>query len=213
MRCRLLRGARPRCGPSSVVARRTTVMPMTCITWEAPNSPRIWNGDRLFSRSWRAPPIQRSRVIAGRAQWMQRLEAVRPMILTSLAHQRRDPYWQHGSVCEDIGAIACPVMLVGGWSDPYHNAVFRLLRNLKTPRLGIVGPWGHNYPHISIPGPGHRLSVGDASMVDHWLKDMDTGIMNEPILRAYIQDWIAPAVTTTYGQGGGLARLPGRATI
>ena len=31
-------------------------------------------------------------------------------------HQWRDAYWKHGSVCEDYGAIQCPVFAVGGWS-------------------------------------------------------------------------------------------------
>jgi len=128
-----------------------------------------------------------------RSLWMQRLEAVTPMVATSLAHQRRDAYWRHGSVCEDIGAIACPVMAVGGWADGYTNAVFRLLRDLKSPRLGIVGPWGHKYPHIGVPGPAIDFLGEMLRWWDHWLKGIDTAIMQEPMLRAYVQEWIAPA--------------------
>jgi len=128
-----------------------------------------------------------------RSSWMQRLEAVTPMVVNSLAHQRRDAYWRHGSVCEDIGAIACPVMAVGGWADGYTNAVFRLLRDLKSPRLGIVGPWGHKYPHIGVPGPAIDFLGEMLRWWDHWLKGIDTKIMQEPMLRAYVQEWIVPA--------------------
>lgn len=149
-------------------------------------------GSTFFSIMARAPDP----LVVGeewRALWMQRLEAVTPMLATSLAHQRRDAYWRHGSVCEDIGAIGCPVMAVGGWSDGYSNAVFRLLRDLKSPRLGIVGPWGHKYPHLGVPGPAIGFLTEMLRWWDWWLKDIDTGIMREPMLRAYVQDWIAPA--------------------
>jgi putative CocE/NonD family hydrolase len=130
---------------------------------------------------------------AWRSMWQQRLEALTPMVSTSLAHQRRDAYWRHGSVCEDMAAIACPVLAVGGWSDGYSNAVFRLLRDLKCPRLGIVGPWGHKYPHLGVPGPAIAFLTELLRWWDRWLKGIETGIMQEPMLRAYIEDWIRPA--------------------
>ena len=60
------------------------------------------------------------------AMWRQRLEVVRPWIVGWLHHQRRDEFWKHGSVCEDYGAIQCPVYLIGGWADGYSNPVPRL---------------------------------------------------------------------------------------
>ena len=50
-----------------------------------------------------------------------------------MQHQRRDDYWQHGSVCEDYGAIKCAVYAIGGWADGYSNAIPRLLAGLKLP--------------------------------------------------------------------------------
>jgi putative CocE/NonD family hydrolase len=146
----------------------------------------------FFSMMARAPDP----LIVGdswRVQWLQRLEAVTPMVTTALRHQRRDAYWQHGSVGEDIGAITCGVMAVGGWADGYSNAVFRLLESLQSPRLGIVGPWGHKWPHLGTPGPAIGFLTEMLRWWDYWLKDIDTAIMQEPQLRAYVQDWIAPA--------------------
>ena len=125
--------------------------------------------------------------------WLERLEAVTPAFGTWLQHQRRDDYWRHGLVCEDMGQITCAVFAIGGWADGYSNAVFRLLRDLKSPRLGIVGPWGHKYPHEGIPGPAIGFLTEALRWWDHWLKGADTGIMAEPMLRAYVQDSIAPA--------------------
>ncbi len=82
-----------------------------------------------------------------REMWLERLEHSGLWLETWLRHQRRDAYWKHGSVCEDFGAIQCPVYAVSGWADGYCNAVFRLLKGLKVPRKGLVGPWAHKYPH------------------------------------------------------------------
>jgi hypothetical protein len=128
-----------------------------------------------------------------REMWQARLEAVSPVYHTWFDHQHRDAYWRHGSVCEDFAAIACPVMAIGGWADGYTNPVFRLLAGLKVPRLGIVGPWGHKYPHFGVPGPAIGFLQEAVRWWDHWLKDRDTGIMQEPMLRAYLQDPVRPA--------------------
>jgi putative CocE/NonD family hydrolase len=149
-------------------------------------------GSTFFSLMARAPDPD----VVGdgwRRQWQERLEALKPFVHTWLEHQRRDGFWKHGSVCEDITAIACPVMAVGGWSDGYSNAIFRLLRDLKVPRLGIVGPWGHKYPQLGVPGPTIDFLAESRRWWDHWLKGIDTGIMQEPTLRAYLQHWIPPA--------------------
>ncbi len=136
-----------------------------------------------------------------RARWLERLEAISPMIATSLAHQRRDTYWRHGSVCEQIDAIGCPVLAVGGWADGYTNTVFRLLENLKVPRLGIVGPWGHKYPHLGVPGPAIGFIQEMRRWWDQWLKGKDTGIMSEPLLRVFIENWAAPKATPDAREG------------
>lgn len=79
--------------------------------------------------------------------WLKRLEAVEPPIHTWLAHQSRDDYWKHGSVCEDYGAIKANVLAVGGWHDPYRDTVLRLVEHLDPGQVrGIIGPWSHQYP-------------------------------------------------------------------
>ncbi|MDT8451397.1 MAG: CocE/NonD family hydrolase [Gammaproteobacteria bacterium] len=131
-----------------------------------------------------------------RKMWLERLEGSGLWLDIWLRHQRRDAYWQHGSVSEDYAAIQCPVMVVGGWADGYTNAIFRLLDHLEVPRLGLIGPWGHRYPHLGRPGPAIGFLQEALRWWDHWLKDADTGIMAEPMLRAWMLDSIPP--TTRY---------------
>jgi putative CocE/NonD family hydrolase len=128
-----------------------------------------------------------------RERWLERLRGSRPMIEAWLGHQRRDAYWKHGSVCEDYAAVACPVFTVGGWADGYRNTVFRLLEHLSCPRLGLIGPWSHHYPEEPVPpGPAIGFLQECLRWWDHWLKGRDTGIMDEPQLRAWMQDPVEP---------------------
>ncbi len=138
---------------------------------------------------------------AWRDMWLERLENSGLWLDTWMRHQTRDDYWRHGSVCEDYGAIDCPVMVVGGWADGYTNAVFRLLEHLKVPRLGLIGPWGHKYPHLGKPGPAIGFLQEALRWWDQWPKDEDSAIMEEPMLRAWMQESVPP--TTTYAERPG----------
>lgn len=128
-----------------------------------------------------------------RAMWRERLENVPLFLERWLRHQRRDAYWKHGSVCEDYGAIQCPVYAVGGWTDGYTNAIPRLLEHLTVPRRGLIGPWAHAYPHFAKPGPPVGFLQEALRWWDHWLKGVDTGVMREPMLRAWMTESVRPA--------------------
>jgi putative CocE/NonD family hydrolase len=127
-----------------------------------------------------------------RAAWLERLERTPPYIEAWLAHQRRDAFWKHGSVCENYADITCPVYAVGGWADGYSNAVPRLLAGLQCPRKGLIGPWAHSYPEVARPGPAIGFAQECLRWWDHWLKSRDTGIMDEPMLRVWMQESVAP---------------------
>ncbi|MFP3944750.1 MAG: CocE/NonD family hydrolase [Alphaproteobacteria bacterium] len=130
---------------------------------------------------------------AWREMWLDRLKHSGLWLAEWLSHQHRDEYWKHGSICEDYSAIRVPVLAVSGWADAYTNAVFRLLKNLDVPRQGIVGPWSHKYPHIGSPGPAIGFLQKVVRWMDHWMKGRDTGIMDDPMLRAYLQDSSPPS--------------------
>ncbi len=134
--------------------------------------------------------------------WSKRLKGSGLWLSDWLAHQHRDEFYKHGSVCENYDDIKCAVYAVGGWADGYSNAVFRLLSNLKSPAKGLVGPWAHKYPHFAGPEPSIGFLQECLRWWDHWLKGIDTGIMDEPLLRCWMQDPVPPR---TY-----YARRPGR---
>jgi len=142
---------------------------------------------------YQARPLDES--IAGpewRKKWTERLDAMPFWPAMWLENQRLNRYWMQGSIGYDWQAIECPVFLWGGWSDSYSNALMRMLINLKVPRLAVVGPWGHLYPHDGMPGPAIGFLQEVCRWWDFWLKDINTGIMKEPVLRAYIEEWSNP---------------------
>ena len=130
---------------------------------------------------------------AWRAQWLERLEKNRLFPALWMCHPHRDDYWRHGSVCEDYSAIRCAVYAVGGWADGYVNAIPRLMAGLQAPRKALIGPWPHAFPHAAEPGPRIGFFQEAVRWWDYWLKGEDNGIMDEPRVRAWMEEWIAPA--------------------
>jgi uncharacterized protein len=128
-----------------------------------------------------------------KTMWLERLEKIPLLADVWTGHQRRDAYWEQGSVCLDFAAIACPVFAVGGWADAYTNAIPRLLAGLKAPRLGLIGPWAHGWPHSARPGPAIGFLQEALRWWDHWLKGRQNGVMEQPMLRAWMQESVSPA--------------------
>ncbi|MCV3211858.1 CocE/NonD family hydrolase [Mesorhizobium sp. YC-39] len=144
-----------------------------------------------------------------RDMWMDRLNNLDFYTANWLTHQHRDAFWKQGSISEDYGAIQCPVYAVTGWFDAYRRTVPRMLANLKCPRKGLVGPWGHQYPNADGAGPGPAMDWLTESLRwwDYWLKDIDTGIMDEPMYRVWMQQ--EPAMRGTH-QTPDQWKIPGR---
>jgi putative CocE/NonD family hydrolase len=124
--------------------------------------------------------------------WMHRLENMNFDASTWLRHQHRDEYWKHGSVCEDYSAIKAAVLSISGWHDGYRNTTSHLIENLSSPVKGIVGPWIHKYPHYGGPAPAIGFLQEAKRWWDHWLKEIDTGVDQDPDYRAYLMDSVAP---------------------
>jgi len=128
-----------------------------------------------------------------RDRWLERLEQTPLMVKEWISHQHRDAYWKHGSICENFSKVQCAVYAVGGWADPYSNAIPRMLSGLTCPRKALIGPWAHEYPQRALPGPQIGFVQECLRWWDYWLKDIENGIMDEPMLRAWMPGSIAPS--------------------
>lgn len=154
----------------------------------------------MFARNSKPPDPE----IVGerwRKLWMQRLEGSGLWLEKWLHHPHRDEYWEHGSICENFNRIQCPVFAVSGWADGYSNAVFRLLEGLQVPRKGLIGPWSHKYPHYGEPGPAINFLHECLRWWDCWLKGIDNGVRQEPMLRVWMQESVPPTTRYTHRPG------------
>lgn len=137
-----------------------------------------------------------------RRMWRERLEGAAFPLEHWIRHEARDAYWRFGSVNESPGGIACPALLVGGWSDRYSATVMNLLAANHERCWGIVGPWGHHYPDLASPGPGIGFQQAALRWWDRWLRGVENGVDEEPRLRVWMQEHAPP--------GDRLERRPGR---
>ena len=136
-----------------------------------------------------------------RDDWLARLNA-NPWLAPRWADlQERSDYWAHGSVCEDYARMVVPVLAIGGWADNYMNTVMDLLMNCRGPVKGIIGPWGHHYPNMAIPGPQIGFLQETVHWWDHWLKGVDNGVADDPTFRAYILHSTPPDASAAHRVG------------
>ena len=125
-----------------------------------------------------------------RDMWQARIASNQPWANTWFRHQRRDDFWKQGSVAEDLSRITIPVFAVSGWADNYSESVPRLLAGLKGPRKGLIGPWAHSFPHDVTVEPAIGWLQEVVRWCDHWLRGIDTGLMQEPMYRVWMQDHV-----------------------
>ncbi|KAL9954970.1 hypothetical protein ACROYT_G042561 [Oculina patagonica] len=144
---------------------------------------------------WNArPPHPDSLGTRWKEVWLERLnKSSEPWVHKWLSHQTRDPYWQHGSIAEDFTSIKCPVFLIGGFSDLYTDAVFRMVEHLKCRVRALIGPWSHAWPADSSPGPRIDHLKECVRWWDCHLKGLATGVMDEPVIRLFLRDGIINA--------------------
>ncbi|MEM0922446.1 MAG: CocE/NonD family hydrolase [Pseudomonadota bacterium] len=145
-----------------------------------------WAGTMLSYTS--RPPDPESAGPGWREIWRRRLEAMPAILDTWLSRQRRDEYWRHGSICEDWGAIQCPVFAISGWADGYRNTPAALARHLKAPVKAMTGPWVHLYPHFAAPEPRADFLSMAIDWWRQWLVGEARGVETWPAYRAWLAE-------------------------
>lgn len=94
-------------------------------------------------------------------------------------HAVRDDFWRERDPATLASRISVPtLMAVGSPADTTFSfwPVWSALEASRTPRKGLVGPWGHTKPTVA-GWPLHELR-----WFEHHLRGVDTGVMREPRL-------------------------------
>lgn len=140
-----------------------------------------------------------------RDMWLDRLENLPALMIPWMAHQRRDAFWEHGSICEDFSALQTPALMIAGSADGYRNTPWDARDGLGEMARSVTGPWVHLYPHFAVPGP--RLDfIGEAKRWwGRWLQDRDTGAEDLPAHRLYLSEAVRPDTERTHDAGRWIA--------
>lgn len=115
-----------------------------------------------------------------------------PWFLTYTKNQLDGEFWRKNSLRWQYDKIQIPVYLIGGLLDGYRDSIPRMLANMKVPVRASLGPYKHDWPDNGMPGPNYEWRHEAVRWWDYWLKDKDTGIMNEPRLALFIRSGHAP---------------------
>jgi uncharacterized protein len=147
------------------------------------------------------PPVPSLYGDGWRAAWEQRVHDNEPWVIRWLEEQTFGPYWQHGSLRPDYGAIQAATMIVAGWADGYTNNSLRTMAALTCPRRLILGPWAHASTETSLPGPNVDLTPEMLRWWDRWLKGIDNGIDREPAILLFARRSTKPQPDLTVVRG------------
>ena len=133
--------------------------------------------------------------------WRDRLDHNTSWGLPFLEHLVDSPFWRDRSLYGQYDRVQCAAFLVGGWADWYPTPLLRTFANLSSPKRALVGPWSHQFPDAGFPGPAIDWQPEAMRWWDHWLKGIDTGVMDEPPVTLWVRDYQEPASIITMDQG------------
>ena len=107
------------------------------------------------------------------------------------------PVWRNESLRFRTSGLELPVYLIGGLLDGYRDTIPRIIDSSKAPVKADIGPWNHEWPNTGVPGPNYEWREKAVRWWDYWLKDRDTGILDEPDFMVFMRDGYPPSSTLT----------------
>ncbi len=115
-----------------------------------------------------------------------------PWFLTYLKQQTDGDFWRKNSLRWQYDKIRIPTYLIGGLLDGYRDSVPRMLAHMKVPVKGVIGPWTHAWPDNGLPGPNYEWRYEAVRWWDYWLKDRNTGVLEDPRFVVFIREGHGP---------------------
>ena len=121
--------------------------------------------------------------------WKYRLENNYPWALSICENQIENSYWTNSSV--EPEEIHVPIFIIGGWRDISTKSP-DFFPYITAPKKLLMGPWVHIVPDMVKPGPKIDCLHEMVRWFDYWMKNVDTGIMDEPPIAMYTQTYDVP---------------------
>ena len=126
--------------------------------------------------------------------WEERLERSRPWGLSFLENRLDGDFWRSRSLpYEDAATLDCAVYVIGGWNDWYPTPLLRAFSRVRHSRKqALIGPWSHDFPNSSVPGPRIDFTHEAAKFFGRPLRG-DAEAEPEPAVTVFFREFTAPA--------------------
>jgi hypothetical protein len=132
--------------------------------------------------------------------WNDLLKETAPYFADHVEHADDGEYWYRANVNRHAESVSVPMLHISSWYDIFAEGALNAYQSIRdqsrfpqasTNQRLIMGPWGHLFPFVvpNSQGAGD-IDFGSAALIelhqtllrwfDYWLKDIDTGIMDEP---------------------------------
>lgn len=140
------------------------------------------------------------------SDWKELLEETAPYFGDYLENELDGPFWWRVNLNRHLAGITVPMLHVSSWYDIFLEGALNAFTGIsekggsqlaRENQKLLVGPWAHLLPYNKpTSGDTGDIDFGDAARIelhdyllrwfDHWLKDQDTGIMDEPPVRLFL---------------------------
>ena len=140
------------------------------------------------------------------ADWINRLKETAPYFEKYLDQEADGPYWWQINLLRHLEGITLPMFHVSSWYDIFLEGAlnaYQAIRDRGGSELAkrnqrlLIGPWAHIRPYTAPTsgetgdidfGPEARIELHEylPRWFDYWLKDIDTGVMNEPPVSLFV---------------------------
>ena len=138
--------------------------------------------------------------------WIDRLKETAPYFHKYFDNETDGPYWWKINLLKHVQHIDLPMFHVSSWYDIFLEGALNSYQAMRMtpPRSGpgtsqklLVGPWAHIRPYTAPTsgdtgdidfGPDARIELHEHMLrwYDYWLKDIETGIMDEPPVSIFV---------------------------
>lgn len=121
------------------------------------------------------PPLIDGEDESEQRRWRRRLDD-QPHFVDLFQHGPSSPAWAERAI--DAAEVSVPSMFVAGWRDLFLDATVSAFEQAQGPKKLIIGPWGHEMPHLAAMQPIDFLSMA-LRWWNRWLKGEQNGIDDE----------------------------------
>ena len=140
------------------------------------------------------------------SDWINRLKEAAPYFREYLDNEADGAYWWRVNLLRHAEGITLPMFHVSSWYDIFLEGALNAYQSIRgrggselarrSQKL-LIGPWAHIRPYTApTSGETGDIDFGSEARIelhenllrwfDYWLKDIDTGVMDEPPVRLFV---------------------------